>query len=137
MLRNEIKKEIDQRGWSISRLASETGIRYPSLTEWFKGNKELSTINLQKILNILNMEVAKKTTTIEDILSNRMFFTDNPILKNAEIWDYIYDNFTEEVIKNPFGNTYIIAIPYQEKNERFYVKSVEQNRIALRFTPVA
>lgn len=62
MIHEDIKKEIEQRGWSISRLASETGIRYPSLTEWFKENKELSTINLEKILNTLKMEVTKKTS---------------------------------------------------------------------------
>ena len=62
MLKDDVKKEIEQLGWSISRLAAETGIRYPSLTEWLKGNKELSTINLEKILNTLKMKIAKKTS---------------------------------------------------------------------------
>lgn len=30
-MRTEIKNEIDRRKWSISKLAEEAGVRYPSI----------------------------------------------------------------------------------------------------------
>lgn len=34
MIREEIKKELDRRGWSALKFANETGIRYPSISEY-------------------------------------------------------------------------------------------------------
>lgn len=57
MLREKIKTELEQRGWSISKLSEETGIRYPSLTEYLKGNKEIESKNIEIILKTLNLEI--------------------------------------------------------------------------------
>ena len=61
MLKEDIQKELDQRGWSVLRLSKETGIRYPSLSEYFAGRKELNSKNIEIVLNILNLKTMKKT----------------------------------------------------------------------------
>ncbi len=60
MIQDQVKKELDQRGWSILKLSQETGIRYPSLTEWFKDKKGLDSTNLEKIFTKLELKIAKK-----------------------------------------------------------------------------
>lgn len=67
MLRDIIKKEIDQRGWSISKLSKESGIRYPSLTEFIKGNKNLESSNVDKILETLNLKISQNIEKLEFI----------------------------------------------------------------------
>jgi len=57
MIREEIKKEIDRRGWSALKLANETGIRYPSITEYLQNKKELNSQNIDKILIILKLKI--------------------------------------------------------------------------------
>jgi transcriptional regulator with XRE-family HTH domain len=61
MIRQNIQRELDQRGWSVLKLANETGIRYPSLSEYFAGKKELNTKNLEIVLKTLNLNIMKKT----------------------------------------------------------------------------
>ena len=67
MLRTAIKSEIDQRGWSISKLAKESGIRYPSLTEFIKGRKNLESSNIEKILKVLNLKISQNMGKLEFI----------------------------------------------------------------------
>lgn len=62
MIQDQVKKELDQRGWSILKLSQETGIRYPSLTEWFKDKKGLDSTNLEKIIKTLDLEIMKRTS---------------------------------------------------------------------------
>lgn len=57
MIREEIKKELDRRGWSALKLANETGIRYPSITEYLQNKKELNSPNIDKILITLNLKI--------------------------------------------------------------------------------
>lgn len=61
-LRNEIKRELDRRGWSVLKLSRESKVRYPSLTNFLNKGKNISTENLQKVLNILNLKIMKKQT---------------------------------------------------------------------------
>ena len=60
-MKESIKKELDQRGWSVLRLSKETGIRYPSLSEYFAGRKELNSKNIEIVLNTLNLKTMKKS----------------------------------------------------------------------------
>ena len=60
-MKEEIKKELDQRGWSVLKLAKETGIRYPSLSEYFAGRKELNSKNIEIVLKFLNLKTMKKS----------------------------------------------------------------------------
>jgi transcriptional regulator with XRE-family HTH domain len=57
MIREEIKKELDRRGWSALKLANETGIRYPSISEYLANKKELNSQNIDKILITLNLKI--------------------------------------------------------------------------------
>lgn len=61
MLKEDIQKELDQRGWSVLRLSKESGIRYPSLSEYFADRKELNSKNIEIVLNTLNLKTMKKT----------------------------------------------------------------------------
>jgi lambda repressor-like predicted transcriptional regulator len=60
-MKESIKKELDERGWSILKLAKETGIRYPSLSEYFAGRKELNSKNIEIVLNTLDLKTMKKS----------------------------------------------------------------------------
>jgi transcriptional regulator with XRE-family HTH domain len=57
MIREEIKKELDRLGWSALKLANETGIRYPSITEYLQNKKELNSQNIDKILITLTLKI--------------------------------------------------------------------------------
>jgi transcriptional regulator with XRE-family HTH domain len=57
MIREEIKKELDRRGWSAFKLANETSIRYPSISEYLANKKELNSQNIDKILITLNLKI--------------------------------------------------------------------------------
>lgn len=61
MLKESIKKELDQRGWSVLKLSRETGIRYPSLSEYFADRKELNSKNIEIVLKTLNLKTMKKS----------------------------------------------------------------------------
>lgn len=65
MIRETIQKELTKRGWSVLKLSNETGIRYASLTEYLKGNKELSSKNLEIICKTLNLKLMKPTNKFE------------------------------------------------------------------------
>ena len=60
-MKESIKRELDQRGWSVLKLSKETGIRYPSLSEYFAGRKELNSKNIEIVLNTLNLKTMKKS----------------------------------------------------------------------------
>lgn len=57
MFRETIKAELDQRGWSVRRLADETGVRYASLIDYLNEKKDLSGSNLEKVLITLKLRV--------------------------------------------------------------------------------
>ena len=59
MIREAILKEIDQQGWSISKLSQESGVRYASINEYLKHDKELSSKNLEILFNTLKLTIIK------------------------------------------------------------------------------
>ena len=56
MIREAIKNELDRLGWSARKLSDETGVRYPSITEYLNGKRDISGTNLEIILKKLYME---------------------------------------------------------------------------------
>jgi len=64
-----INAELDQRGWSVQRLADESGVRYASLTEFLNKDKGLMSQNIDKVLSVLiNSNVVYKLQ--QEILDN-------------------------------------------------------------------
>lgn len=57
MIRETIKEELQKRGWNVKQLANETGIRYPTLTEYLGGKKEMTTPLLEKLFSSLNLTI--------------------------------------------------------------------------------
>jgi len=49
-----INAELDQRGWSVQRLADESGVRYASLIEFLNKDKGLMSQNIDKALSVLS-----------------------------------------------------------------------------------
>lgn len=87
MLRDAIKKELDERGWSISKLSEETGIRYPSLTEYLKGNKDLEGKNIEIILKKLFMENLEKKIQVANAKLHKAYLRTNNI-KTFDMRDF-------------------------------------------------
>lgn len=137
MIHEDVKKEIEQRGWPILRLASETGIRYPSLTEWFKGNKELSTINLQKILNTLKMEVTKKTNgsrlpdykkLVESFNGKDLICCETEMdIPEVEVAAYFFGVLTKTV-SSSFKNEVSIDLSYGHIYDKFVQRTPWKNK---------
>jgi hypothetical protein len=67
MLKESIKKELDQRGWSVLKLSKETGIRYPSLSEYFADRKELNSKNIEIVLTTLNLKIMSAQSENESV----------------------------------------------------------------------
>lgn len=65
MIREKINSELADRGWSVRRLADETGVRYASLTEYLSGKKELSSKNLEIVFKTLGIMKPKQYTEKE------------------------------------------------------------------------
>ena len=55
-----VRFTLVERGWSVARLAEETGVRYPSLTNFIYKEKSLSLRNLSKVFEALNIELVAK-----------------------------------------------------------------------------
>lgn len=58
MLREAINAELARRDWPIRRLSDETGVRYPTLTDYLSGRRDISAKNLEKALEILGLNFA-------------------------------------------------------------------------------
>lgn len=67
MIREKINSELTYRGWSVRRLADETGIRYASLTEYLSKKRELSSKNLEIVFKTLDIMQPKQYTEKEQI----------------------------------------------------------------------
>lgn len=128
MIREKINSELDQRGWSVRRLADETGIRYASLTEYLSGKRELSSKNLEILLNNLNLEIMNVHTYLHSDLDTKIR---NLGKKIAEI----------ESINKGFSMKYII----QNNPERFFVQkddfisilnNINENAVSSEIQPV-
>lgn len=65
MIREKVNSELANRGWSVRRLADETGVRYASLTEYLSGKKELSSKNLEIVFKTLEIMQPKQYTEKE------------------------------------------------------------------------
>lgn len=57
MIRKAIKIELKKRDWSVSKLAEESGIRYPSLTKFLNQNGSLSIDNLDIVFQTLSLSI--------------------------------------------------------------------------------
>lgn len=109
MLKESIKKELDQRGWSVLKLAKETGIRYPSLSEYFAGRKELNSKNIEIVLTTLKLKIMStqsenESVALKAINENNLSCSVEQFLKKAtEIMNRNWDkniSCTGESIKN-------------------------------------
>lgn len=56
MIREAIKNELYRLGWSARKLSEATGVRYPTITEYLNGKRDISGTNLEIILKKLYME---------------------------------------------------------------------------------
>ena len=65
MIRNKINNELANLGWSVRRLADETGVRYASLTEYLSNKRELSSKNLEIVFKTLGIMQPKQYTDKE------------------------------------------------------------------------
>lgn len=66
-MKESIKRELDQRGWSVLKLSKETGIRYPSLSEYFADRKELNSKNIEIVLTTLNLKIMSAQSENESV----------------------------------------------------------------------
>jgi predicted transcriptional regulator len=77
MIRTAILKELDQQGWSVLELSQKCEVRYQSINDYLKHNKEISSKNLEKIFKTLKFKIMK--TNIEVIEKTEKY----AILKNC------------------------------------------------------
>lgn len=75
MLRTSILQELDQLGWSVLELSQKSEVRYQSINDYLKHEKELSSKNLEKILATLNLQICRKLTELEKIEETEMFLS--------------------------------------------------------------
>ncbi len=75
MIRTSILQELDRLGWSVLELSQKSKVRYQSINDYLKHDKELSSKNLEKIFVTLNLQVCKKLTELEKIEENEMFLS--------------------------------------------------------------
>ena len=60
MIRKEIKAELESRKWSITKLSTESGVRYASLTEFINGSRNnLSIENIEKVFEALDITLIR------------------------------------------------------------------------------
>ena len=57
MIKEKIKEELKKKNWTIKKLSIVADIRYPSLTEFLKGNKELYSKNIENAFVALNISL--------------------------------------------------------------------------------
>ena len=87
MIKQAIKKELANKGWSVLRLANESGVRYPSLTNYLNSDNNLNSKNLEIIFKTLNLTIVKmgekenylKATTIRNYLGGNEIKSINSI----------------------------------------------------------
>lgn len=60
MIREAIKQELKNRGWTIEKLSKESGIRYQTLTEFLNGNKGLFIKHLETVFETLDLRIFHK-----------------------------------------------------------------------------
>lgn len=69
----KIRSILDQRGWSLYKLAQQSGIPYSSLSTLFRKNNCPSIPTLEKICNGLKISLAE-------------FFSDDPPFREIDIY---------------------------------------------------
>jgi transcriptional regulator with XRE-family HTH domain len=89
MIREAIKNELDRLGWSARKLSTETGVRYPSVTEYLNGKRDISGTNLELIIKRLFME--NSTLEIANAKLHKAYLRENNIstydMRSFEFWD--------------------------------------------------
>ena len=75
MLRTSILQELDRLDWSVLELSQKSEVRYQSINDYLKHDKEISSKNLEKIFVALNLQVCKKLTELEKIEEAEMFLS--------------------------------------------------------------
>lgn len=61
MIREKINEELQKKNLSVADLHRESGIRYCSLVEYLKSEKELSSKNIEIILKTLKLVIVTKS----------------------------------------------------------------------------
>lgn len=89
MLRESIKKELDRLGWSARKLSEETGVRYPTVTEYLNGKRDISGTNLELIIKKLFME--NSNLQIANAKLHKAYLRENRIktydMRSFEFWN--------------------------------------------------
>lgn len=89
MIREAIKKELDRLGWSARKLSEETGVRYPSVTEYLNGKRDISGTNLEIIIKRLFME--NSSLQIANAKIHKAYLRENKIntydMRSFEFWN--------------------------------------------------
>jgi hypothetical protein len=132
MLREEIKKELDRRGWSALKLANETGIRYPSITVFLQNKKELNSQNIDKILIHLNLKImGSMIPTYEKLLKE--FNGVELLSKNQVTKDYFANLVFGILVRNAseFAQKEIGNLNYGDIYDKFVQKKKVENKMVI------
>ena len=134
MIREEIKKELDRRGWSALKLANETGIRYPSISEYLANKKELNSQNIDKILITLNLKImGSMIPTYKKLLKEfdgTELLLENEVTKDYfayEIFGILTTNASEYLQKEMKG----YALNYGDIYDNFVAKKQVNGKMLL------
>ena len=57
MIRDKIKQAMKSRKWSAVKLSEQTGIRYPTITEFLNGKKGISFEYVELIFQTLELYI--------------------------------------------------------------------------------
>lgn len=89
MIREAIKKELDRLGWSARKLSEETGVRYPTVTEYLNGKRDISGTNLELIIKRLFME--NSILQVANAKLHKAYLRENNIrtydMRSFEFWN--------------------------------------------------
>ena len=74
-------------------------------------------------------------TDYSKLLENDMFLTDNPIVRDSALWDYIYEKYLFGAENGPSGSIYFIKIPYEKITRLYRATPIESG--AVKFWEIA
>ena len=79
MIREIIKKTIEQNGVSIRRFCLENSLNYGNFNNYLKGGKTMSLEKIEQVLKLLNLKIAPAFVYL---VNNYEVFVDYQELKN-------------------------------------------------------